>query len=328
MTIPSQSQIKKVAILTSYQHEYLKSDFYFASEQKLKETFNNSGIEIHYVSPYYYNEQEGLFSEHVVIGKEDMEIVQEPYKPDLLWVRTSQALFHLDEMFQYAWFRTVPSMRFKHIETDKFQVYKFLEDVQPKTTLLTTFYFYPWLQEQFAEKLVVKPTSWTGWYGVEFYSKEELCSSEVFAKYAGTEWLHIVQEYKNFSDGYPGLVDWNHDVRLVYAGTTPIMNYIRMPKAGSLKSNIATGWRQFSVPMERIPHELLELSKKIHAKLSISKYDLYSLDYAYCAEEKKRYLIEINSAPGIWFPEEDSVYRDDFYKKVADYFHFLMAYSS
>ena len=98
------------------------------------------------------------------------------------------------------------------------------------------------------------------------------------------------------------------------------MNYIRMPKAGSLKSNIASGGRQFSVPMDQIPQELYDLSTQIHEKLGVQHNDLYSLDFAYCLDEKRWYLIEINSAPGIWFPDEDHHYRDDFYEQVAHYF--------
>lgn len=59
--------MKKAAILTSYQREYPKYDFYFESEKKLIQEFNDQGVELHYVSPHYYNEQKGEFSEHVLV---------------------------------------------------------------------------------------------------------------------------------------------------------------------------------------------------------------------------------------------------------------------
>ncbi len=318
------SHTKKAAILTSYQHEYVKSSFYFPSEQHLKKIFADHDIELHYVSPYYFNQSLWEFSEHVIIWSDEMEIIQEPYKPDILWVRTWQTLYHLDEMLRDASFCTVPSMRLKHIESDKYQVYKYLQEFQPKTTLLTTYYFYPWLQEQFAENIVVKPVSWTWWYGVEFFTKDELCSNEVFTKYSWAESMHIVQDYKNFSDWCPWLVEWNHDVRLVFAWDKAMINYIRVPKSWSLKSNIASGGRQFSVPQKKIPQELYDMSKAIQQKLWVNQNDLYSLDYAYCLDEKRRYLIEINSAPWIWFPDEDLEYRDEFYNNVATHFSSLV----
>lgn len=312
------------AILTSYQKEYVKYDFYFPSEQELKRVFNSHDIELHYVSPHYYNEDTGTFSEHVIIGDQDMHITKEEYRPDILWVRTNQALYHLDQMFCYAPFTTVPSMRLKHIESDKYQVYQFVKDFQPKTALLTTFYFYKWLQDEFGEKLVIKPVSGSGGYGIEFYDKKDITSTKVFQKYSGTESFHLVQEYKCFSDGCPDLVEGNHDVRLVFTWRDPMMNYIRMPKSGSLKSNIADWGTQFSIPMNDIPQVLLDMSTQIQEKLGIQKNDLYSFDFAYCMDEDKWYLIEINSAPWIWFPETDHKYRDIFYNDTAKFFKGLI----
>lgn len=66
------------------------------------------------------------------------------------------------------------------------------------------------------------------------------------------------------------------------------------------------------------------MCKDIQTDLSIHETDVYSLDFAYCADEDKRYLIEINSAPGIWFPEEDKHYQHKFYHDLADHFHYLI----
>ncbi|USN55052.1 MAG: hypothetical protein H6765_00045 [Candidatus Peribacteria bacterium] len=216
--------------MTNYQREYVKYDFYFPSEQLMKKVFADNGIELHYVSPHYYNPKKKSFSEHVEIGKKDMEIVKKEYTPDILWIRTSHALYHMEEMFADADFVVTPSMRLKKIESDKYQVYRFLEKYQPKTSLLTAFYFYPWLQNEFANRLVVKPLSGSGGYGIQFYDKKDLLSMEAFQDYAGTEALHLVQEYKNFSEGAPGLVEGNHDLRVCFLGEKPTFSIIREPK--------------------------------------------------------------------------------------------------
>lgn len=316
--------MKRVAILTNYQREYVKYDMYFESEQFLKKVFAEKWLELNYVSPYYYNEDLGHFTEHVVIGEDDMEIVKEAYQPDLLWVKMGTALYHIDEMFKFAPFVTVPSMRLKHIESNKYQVYKYLSEHQPHSCTLSTFYFYPWMQEKFADKLVVKPLSGTGGYGVEFFTQDELRSPDIFNQYAGMEAMHLVQDYKNFSKWVPGLAEGNHDVRITFMGHDPIMNYIRIPKAGSLKSNIAAGGSQFSIDMADMPKELLEKSASIQELLKVQAQDMYSLDYAYCADEQEWYLIEINSAPGIWFPEKDRDHQQAFFDNLAYYFTHLI----
>jgi hypothetical protein len=47
----------QAAILTSYQKEYRKNEFYFPSEKELKRIFNSEEIELHYVSPHYYDQK-------------------------------------------------------------------------------------------------------------------------------------------------------------------------------------------------------------------------------------------------------------------------------
>lgn len=81
---------KHAAILTSYQREYSKNEFYFPSEKELKRIFNQHDIQLHYVSPHYYDMQKGWFTEHVVIEKDGPRILSETYQPDILWVRSAQ----------------------------------------------------------------------------------------------------------------------------------------------------------------------------------------------------------------------------------------------
>ncbi len=316
--------MKNVAILTSYLKDYIKYEFYFPSEQLLKEIFNENGLEIHYVSPHYYDRNKKHFTQHVVIGKDDMEIIDKPYKPDLLWVRMGHALYHLEEMFEDADFLCAPTMRLKHIDSNKYQMYQYLDAYQPKSTLLSTFYFYPWLQEEFTPRVVVKPIAWSGGYWIDFYTKPELTSMEIFKKYAWTESLHIVQNYQNFSKWVPGITDGNHDLRVVFLGERPTFSIVRVPKKWSLKSNIADGWSQFSLPIHKIPDEVIELCKWAQKDLKIEKADIYSLDFAFCGDEWKRYLIELNSAPGIRFPDEDKQYQFDFFHDLAQYMSMLI----
>ena len=317
---------KNAAILTSYQREYKKNEFYFPSEKELRRIFNEQEIELHYVSPHYYDEKKGYFIQHVHLTDEWPVIIDEIYQPDILRVRSAQWIVHMDEMFAFAPFDTVPSMRLKHIESNKYEAYQFLKEFQPKTALLSQFYCYEWLQKEFTKRVVVKPVWWSGGRGVEFYKQKEIKSNGIYQKYAWMTNFHIVQDFHDFGKWYPGIVKWNHDVRLVFKWDKPFMNYIRQPKKWSLKSNIAWWWSQFSIPMKDIPKELLQMSKKICRALSVQENDIFTCDFARCAKDKKPYLIEINSAPWIWFPEKDKKYRTKFYTDIAN--HFLKICSS
>jgi D-alanine-D-alanine ligase-like ATP-grasp enzyme len=67
----------------------------------------------------------------------------------------------------------------------------------------------------------------------------------------------------------------------------------------------------------------LKMSKDICKALSIQENDIFTCDFAWWSKHKKPYLIEINSAPGIWFPEKDKKYRTKFYKDIAKHFQKL-----
>ena len=91
-----------------------------------------------------------------------------------------------------------------------------------------------------------------------------------------------------------------------------------------MKSNIANGGTQFSIPVSKIPIEVMEMCMLAQDMLGIQEPDLYSLDFAYCSRDDRRYLIEMNSSPGIRFPKADKQYQLEFFQEVADYFLYLI----
>jgi len=63
----------------------------------------------------------------------------------------------------------------------------------------------------------------------------------------------------------------------------------------------------------------LEICELAQRDLKIDSADIYSLDFAYCTDDARWYLIELNSAPGIRFPNEDKHYQYAFFQDLADY---------
>jgi len=52
----------------------------------------------------------------------------------------------------------------------------------------------------------------------------------------------------------------------------------------------------------------------------VSSNDICSFDFAYCKDENKWYLLEINFSPGIWFPETDKNWQQIYYESLAKFF--------
>jgi glutathione synthase/RimK-type ligase-like ATP-grasp enzyme len=196
----------------------------------------------------------------------------------------------------------ISSQKVSIISNDKYENFLFLKKHQPKTYLLKTF-FYEHKKIHLYSKIVIKPirASWGKW--IELTTTEELMKNR--DKFIGLEELFIVQEFKDFSKGYPWIVDWNHDIRLMFAGKNIIETTLRIPEKWNFKSNIWSWWTQSTLSKKLLPKELLNLSKKIYKELDLQWDDILSMDFAYCTIEKKRYLIEINAYPGTRYYQTD-----------------------
>jgi D-alanine-D-alanine ligase-like ATP-grasp enzyme len=54
-----------------------------------------------------------------------------------------------------------------------------------------------------------------------------------------------------------------------------------------------------------MPPEVIKLAKKIYKEISREQNEIISIDFAYCKEEKKRYMLEINASPGTRYYQTD-----------------------
>ena len=151
--------------------------------------------------------------------------------------------------------------------------------------------------------MVLKPIRASGGAWIELKTVQELVNDK--KKYIGVEELFIVQEFKDFSEGYPGIVEWNHDVRLMFAGKTIVEITLRVPAKDNFKSNLWSWGNQFPLNKKDIPLKLIHLAKKIYKEISPEQKEIFSIDFAFCNTEKKRYLLEINASPGTRYYQTD-----------------------
>jgi glutathione synthase/RimK-type ligase-like ATP-grasp enzyme len=154
--------------------------------------------------------------------------------------------------------------------------------------------------ESFAgKKIVVKPIVGSGGKGVFIVEKAEAHNLE----------LHfpvIVQEFIDGSNGIPGVIHGNHDLRLVFIGDEMIYSYIRTPRPGSLLANIAQGGSMTIVPREKLPLSLNPIIQDVQKLFSPFHQKTYTVDLMF-DEHTRPWIIEFNTMPGMYFPPSEKI---------------------
>jgi glutathione synthase/RimK-type ligase-like ATP-grasp enzyme len=245
------------------------------------------------------------------------DIVQENIMPEIIRVRTSQDLSR--DLTVLEWETIIfPSCKVMRIAVDKRNTYRFLKKHQPKTFLLSEFPD----NNTFWEFGIIKPRQWNWWYWIEKVRLNELSQCKLKWKKNN----YIIQEVCNFSAWYPWNKCWNHDFRVVYIWWKVFYWELRVNEK-SFKANVAQGWVSKQIDPVDIPLKLLEISKKIIAKLWWEEVWLVWVDFWYDNSKSKRVLIEINYSP--WYTPEELKYneRDIYlaYNWYANYFKSLVS---
>lgn len=268
----------------------------------MQEIFKKNGIELVRVSINKYNKNTACFSEYNIFDtKGNIKTINAPYKPDIVRNRKGSCTTYKYVLLKE--FMIIPSERIAALANDKYETYMFLQKYQPKTFLLNSVLKNKTIQKNHTWTMVLKPIRASGGKWIELTTIEELLNQR--EKYIWVEELFIVQEFKDFSQWYPGIVDWNHDVRLMFAWNKIIETTLRIPETGNFKSNIGSGGSQSPIDKENLPPKLLNLAKKIYKEVAPEQKEILSIDFAFCAAENKRYVLEINASPGTRYYQTD-----------------------
>lgn len=291
----------KVAIETSYTSKFSWTDIYW-TRFFMQQYFRNHGIELVRVSINAFNSKKQHFDEYNIYDCNGINTtIKKEYKPDIIRSRKWSAIYYKYEIFKDI--LTVPSKKITILSNDKFENYKFTSKHQPFTTLLSNFFVNVAIQKTFKGKIVLKPIRASSGKGISLTTVPDLLKKR--KKYNGLEELYIVQQFKDFSKGYPWICTSAHDIRFMFAWNKIIETTLRIPKKWDFRSNLWLWGTQKNLKKQQIPQELLSLSKKIYKTLQINDNNIFSMDFAYCKKEKKRYSLEINASPGTWYYQKD-----------------------
>lgn len=161
------------------------------------------------------------------------------------------------------------------------------------------------------ERVVVKDPIGYGGSGVYIGSREQVL------KQVQKEAVYplLAQEFMDTSVGIPGVVEGIHDLRIEMVGGKPAACYVRSPRKGELRANVALGGSARYLKPDEVPARAVYLSKRIDAYFrGLPRH--YAIDFARTTRGWK--LIELNAYPGLT-PISDGPANARVMTMLADY---------
>jgi len=315
--------MKKVAILSNYKDSFEVSSDVLSAYQELTHVFRKHDIELRRVSMHSFDTEKKLFRDYVDMDDSgQFRIFHESYNPDVIWNRSWDGYVYAYDLMEKAGISVFPSAKIFAIDGDKYEMSLFLQKYQPKALLLKDFFESKTSREELQNRVVLKPIRSFSWHGIEFYTQQELLNNK--EKYFWLGSLYIVQDFKDFSKGIPGLTNGICDIRLVYIGGQFSHATMRIPAAWSLKSNVWSGWSELYLEKRQVPEMLFPLAEDVLRDLDLGNNSILSIDFGYVLDENRWYVFEINSSPGVYFwssdPEQCRAFYDAYFLDVIHFF--------
>jgi glutathione synthase/RimK-type ligase-like ATP-grasp enzyme len=195
---------------------------------------------------------------------------------------------------------------------DKMRSYALFADLFPRTLLADDA---PAAQEALASMgtptVVLKPSD--GWGGSKIWIGPKEDAMEHVQPFPV-----MIQEFIDTSAGIPGYPNLKHDFRMIIMNGHPLFTFLRVPKEGSLVSNVGKGGRVIVVPAEQRPQGALSLIPQIDAKFERFGNRMYSID---CGLDRSGTwkLIELNDQPGLMTSQECGQYADSYFEDLTEF---------
>lgn len=176
--------------------------------------------------------------------------------------------------------------------TNKERTYELFEEFCPKTVEVQNEKDLVSAIEGIPSNIVVaKPLDAYGGEGVMIGPKEEILQKVRHFPY-------LIQEFIDTSMGIPGITESRHDFRIIIIDGEVVSTLLRVPKSGSLISNVAQGGSASVVPLEKIPPKVWELVKRVDVEFSRFPHRIYSIDMG-LHQGRDWKIIELNCQPGL-----------------------------
>ncbi len=229
----------QVGILIPSLHGEL-TDYQKRLYSRRNDFFLPRGIELVHVALDDFNVETRRFSRFQKMSEGDIVTVNEPLSPKILWRKMSHSRYFVaTEIEPYV--PVVPSNRVAELANNKHATYLAFKKHQPATALVSEYFEYQNVRDRLkGETLILKPTEGYGGKGIRKVSKTELEDPKTKEALLPLGMVHILQEFKDFSKGIPGLAEGVHDFRLDHVGGKISIASIRYPKnADEFRCNVS-----------------------------------------------------------------------------------------
>jgi len=276
----------------------------------------NQGIQMYRASYEWYDYKKNLFK-YAWIYEGASANWKKVYniKPDLIYDKTkaSTEAYSRKELIEIA-YPFINDLDFTKLIDDKFITGLLFSKWSKKNWLVkNNNAIQEALRNIHSKKFVLKPLSESGGKGIYILGKNKL------AELPKINSPYILQEFIDSSRGVPGVSHKMHDLRLVCINDKIIYSYIREPKKGSFLANLAQGGSLFIVPRKKLPKSIFPVIQQANELFSTFSPRVYSIDFMF-DKNKKPWIVELNSMPGLYFSPEEKPYMIEMYKELLAVF--------
>lgn len=177
--------------------------------------------------------------------------------------------------------------------TDKWLAYQTFPSLFPLTRLVTNADELEQALREIQTRLIVaKPVGGDQGRGVIIGTPDEVR--------AGVgRFPYLVQAFIDTSGGIPGLVEGNHDFRIININGELVLSYIRTPPPNKLQANVAQGGKEVYVAPASIPAEALKIASEVDAYMGEHfPWRIYTVDMGLDADGTWK-IIELNAKPAV-----------------------------
>lgn len=272
--------------------------------EDLYEYFEVKGIDLCRAPIEFFDDTKKIFSKAQFFQKGNW-IWKENVRPDIIFDKSpffiGQELMKSREKISNN-FPFVNDLEISKSMSDKWENYVQFSEYYPKTILIQNSKDLDNISKLNSKRVILKPLTGSGGSGIVISEKDKIIP---------IEFPFIVQELV--------FVNNPHDLRIVIVNNKPFYAFVRTPKKGELLANIARGGKIRVVPIDEISKNVLEKVKKIGKQLKKYENKLYSVDFI-VDDNKKSWVLEMNSRPGIILEKEELKYREYFYDKLVNFF--------
>lgn len=211
--------------------------------------------------------------------------------------------------------RVLNDPEFDRIGRDKWLTAQAFPTLVPTTYKIDSMNWHEVINSIPTRKVVLKPISGTEGRGIYVLTKEEVDFPSL-----NLDVPYIAQAFVDSTRGIPGLCEGMHDLRIIVFNGKPTLAFLRLPKPGSVLSNLAQGGSAKVVDIADVPQQILDGVNTIDAYYRSYPHRIYTADFF--MEGDRAYLVETNTRPGFPHPSfHGPDFTQTFYRSLVGVFH-------